>query len=58
MQSFQFFDTQTMHIKSIVHNSIAMTSKKSYIYPGGIWTRVFCSWGVRFCSKRRQSTYF
>jgi hypothetical protein len=30
MPLFLFFNTQTMHIKSIVHNSIAMTSKKPY----------------------------
>jgi hypothetical protein len=37
-----FFNTQTMHIKSTVHNSIAMTCIKN-LYPGGIRTRVFCS---------------
>jgi hypothetical protein len=44
MPLFLFFNTQTMHIKSIVHNTIALTSFKT-LHPGRIRTRVFCSWG-------------
>jgi hypothetical protein len=41
-----FFNTRTMHIKSIVHNSIAMYDfLKHYIYPAGIRARVLCSRG-------------
>jgi hypothetical protein len=38
------FNTQTMHIKPTVNNCIAMLSHKT-LHPGGIRTRVFCSWG-------------
>jgi hypothetical protein len=31
---FLFFKTQTMHIKSMVRNSIAMPSKKTYTLAG------------------------
>jgi hypothetical protein len=44
MPLFLFLNTQTMHIKSIVHNNIAMNSYK-ILHPGGIRTRVFCSRG-------------
>jgi hypothetical protein len=37
--------TQTMQIKSITHNSIAMLFLKTF-QPGGIRSQVFCSWGV------------
>jgi hypothetical protein len=39
MPLFLFFNTKTMDIKSIEHNSIAMTSIK-ILYPDGIRTRV------------------
>jgi hypothetical protein len=39
MPLFLFFKTQTMHIKSKTHNSIAMFFLKT-LYPGGIRTRV------------------
>jgi hypothetical protein len=42
MPLFLFFNTQTVHIKSVLHNSSAMFSLKT-IYSGGIRTRVFCS---------------
>jgi hypothetical protein len=41
MPLFLFSNTQTMHIKTIVHYSIAMASLKS-LYPGGIQNRVTC----------------
>jgi hypothetical protein len=44
MPLFPFFNTQSMHIKSIIHNSIVVYSWKS-LFPDGIRTRVFCSWG-------------
>jgi hypothetical protein len=44
MPLFLSLKTQTVHIKSIEHNRIAMISLKT-LYPGGIWTRVFYSWG-------------
>jgi hypothetical protein len=34
-----FFDTQTMHFKSMLHIKFAMLSLKT-LYPGGIQTRV------------------
>jgi hypothetical protein len=37
-------NTQCMYIKLITHNSIVMFSQK-ILHPGGIRTRVFCSWG-------------
>jgi hypothetical protein len=37
---FLFFNTQTIHIKPIKHNSTAMFSLKT-LYPGGIRTLVF-----------------
>jgi hypothetical protein len=38
--------TQTMHINSIVQNGIVLIFLKTF-YPGGIRTRIFCSWGGR-----------
>jgi hypothetical protein len=37
-------NTQTAQIKLVIYNSIAMISLK-ILYPGGIRTRVFGSWG-------------
>jgi hypothetical protein len=37
---YSFFNTQAMHVKSIIHNSIAMISLKNR-YNGGIRTRAF-----------------
>jgi hypothetical protein len=37
-------NTQTVHIKSMKHNSITILSIKT-LYPSGIRTQVFCSWG-------------
>jgi hypothetical protein len=37
-------NAQTIHIKSIIHNRIAMISLKTF-YPGGIRTQVFCFFG-------------
>jgi hypothetical protein len=44
MLSFYLFNRQTMHIKSITHNSIAMFSLINFL-PVEIRTRVFCLWG-------------
>jgi hypothetical protein len=40
-----FFNTQTMLIESILHDSLAMFSPKPLIFPDGIRTRAFYSWG-------------
>jgi hypothetical protein len=44
MPLFLFSSTHTMHIKSIIDNSIPTFSIKT-LYPGGIRTRVLGSWG-------------
>jgi hypothetical protein len=41
---FSFFNTNTMHIKSIMNNCVAMISLKT-LYPGGTRTRVCSSSG-------------
>jgi hypothetical protein len=37
--------TQTMHIRPIIHISIAMFSLKPYVYPGGNRTWIVCYGG-------------
>jgi hypothetical protein len=44
MSLFIYLKTQTMPVKSNIHNSIAMFSLKT-LNPGAIRNRVFCSWG-------------
>jgi hypothetical protein len=39
---FPLFNTQTIYIKSIIHNSIAMSSLKKTLHPGEIRPRIFC----------------
>jgi hypothetical protein len=44
-QCLNFFNPQTMHIKSFIHNSITYYVSLKNSHPGGIRTRDFCSWG-------------
>jgi hypothetical protein len=44
MPPFLPVNTQTTHIKSIKHNSVAKYALKT-LYPGGIRTQALCFWG-------------
>jgi hypothetical protein len=54
---FLFSTHKTVPVKSIIYDSIALFSLKT-LYPGGIRTRVFCSWGGIKTTSRGMSTSF